>query len=55
MITWQGALLAAIQKKETHTGKLVITARLGLQFPFGVNLTETQSLKNDLDKKWCME
>lgn len=33
----------------------MITARLGLQFPFGVNLSETQALKNDPDKKWRME
>lgn len=50
-----GSTISSYSKEGKHTGKLTITARLGLQFPFGANLTESQSLKNDPDKKWWME
>lgn len=50
-----GSTISSYSKEENHTGKLMITAPLGLQFPFRVNLTKTQALKNDPDKKWCME
>lgn len=50
-----GSTISSYSKEANHTGKLMITAPLGLRFPFCVSLTETQSLKNDPDKKWCME
>lgn len=50
-----GSTISSYSKEENRTGKLMITARFGLRFPFGVNLTETQSRKNDPDKKWWMK
>lgn len=50
-----GSTISSYSKEENHAGKPMVTAPLGLQFPFGANLTGTQSLKNDPDKKWCME
>lgn len=50
-----GSTISSYSKEENHTTKLMITARFGLQFPFCMNLTETQSRKNDPDKKWWVE